>query len=222
MDSLDGAIDNVEEAELEIKTEISSLKRKLRGLNKHRATPTSTSSQPAGSQLSLRASSPPSSTQDNMQKQPGRTQQGMFNVFLLLVVHTAQVVSDLASSICGFRHHIRGCRSNIVIGSNLPNGNNSTSSTASTPNSTMDSLHSTTSPFVDLPSRKRSHSKHLDGLAPVAESKSRRTSPSPYMTGVTTPASFSEDTSYVSLLISITLYTIGRCSPSIVRLYSAI
>ncbi len=60
----------------------------------------------------------------------------------------------------------------------------------STPNS-ADSLGDLVSPSrMNLPSRKRSHSKHLDGaFAPVGDVKSRRTSPSPYMTGPTTPSS---------------------------------
>lgn len=42
---------------------------------------------------------------------------------------------------------------------------------------------------MNLPTRKRSHSKHLDGgLAPFEDNKSRRTSPSPYMTGPATPS----------------------------------
>ena len=42
---------------------------------------------------------------------------------------------------------------------------------------------------MDLPSRKRSHSQHLDGtLRPVEDNKSRRTSPSPH-TGPATPSS---------------------------------
>jgi hypothetical protein len=45
---------------------------------------------------------------------------------------------------------------------------------------------------MNLPTRKRSHSKHLDGgLLPFEDNKSRRTSPSPYMTGPATPSSSS-------------------------------
>ncbi|KAF8854292.1 hypothetical protein BDZ45DRAFT_747658 [Acephala macrosclerotiorum] len=66
----------------------------------------------------------------------------------------------------------------------------SASSVPSTPHS-ADSLGDLVSPSrINLPSRKRSHSKHLDGaLAPIEDAKSRRTSPSPYMTGPTTPSS---------------------------------
>ena len=47
---------------------------------------------------------------------------------------------------------------------------------------------------MKLPNRKRSHSNHLDGLAPYEESsKSRRTSPSPYTTGPPTPSTISSD-----------------------------
>lgn len=42
---------------------------------------------------------------------------------------------------------------------------------------------------MSLPTRKRSHSKHLDGLAPVTGNKSRRTSPSPFLTHPSTPSS---------------------------------
>jgi hypothetical protein len=65
-------------------------------------------------------------------------------------------------------------------------------SSASTPNS-AESFPELLSPsHTNLPTRKRSHSKHLDGgLAPHDDniSKSRRTSPSPFMSPfVTSPA----------------------------------
>ncbi len=42
---------------------------------------------------------------------------------------------------------------------------------------------------MNLPSRKRSHSKHLDGLAPYEnKSQSRRTSPGSYQTRPSTPS----------------------------------
>jgi hypothetical protein len=65
----------------------------------------------------------------------------------------------------------------------------SASSTASTPNS-ADSLGDLLSPSrMNLPNRKRSHSKHLDGaLVPFEDNKSRRPSPSPFLTGPTTPS----------------------------------
>jgi hypothetical protein len=44
---------------------------------------------------------------------------------------------------------------------------------------------------MDLPTRKRSHSKHLDGLAPDTNHKSRRTSPSPFLMHPSNPASIS-------------------------------
>lgn len=48
------------------------------------------------------------------------------------------------------------------------------------------------SPSMKLPNRKRSHSKHLDGaLLPVEDSKSRRTSPSPFLAGPSTPPTIS-------------------------------
>jgi len=85
------------------------------------------------------------------------------------------------------------------------------SSTASTPNSAgsfhniqdhegylggkgeinrQDRLGELVSPSrMNLPSRKRSHSKHLDGLAPYEnKSQSRRTSPSSYQTRPSTPS----------------------------------
>jgi hypothetical protein len=56
----------------------------------------------------------------------------------------------------------------------------------------MDQLPDLTSP-ISLRNRKRTHSKHLDsGFADFSESKSRRTSPSPYMMGAAmTPGSSS-------------------------------
>lgn len=61
----------------------------------------------------------------------------------------------------------------------------SLSSTASTPGSGTSMASSSR---VDLPTRKRSHSTHLDaGLMPFEENKSRRTSPSPFAMGATPP-----------------------------------
>ncbi|KAE9365444.1 hypothetical protein N431DRAFT_353892 [Stipitochalara longipes BDJ] len=66
------------------------------------------------------------------------------------------------------------------------------SSTASTPNS-ADSMRDMLSPSrMNLPTRKRSHSKHLDGaLLPIEDNKSRRTSPSPFLAGPSTPSTIS-------------------------------
>jgi hypothetical protein len=68
----------------------------------------------------------------------------------------------------------------------------STSSTASSPNSAA-SLGEVVSPTqMNLPTRKRSHSSHLDGfLEPYEGNKSRRTTPSPFPTGPATPATSS-------------------------------
>ena len=70
-------------------------------------------------------------------------------------------------------------------------------STASTPNShSADSIPELATPSsMNLVSRKRTHSKHLDGgLAPYThgDNKSRRTSPSPY----TSPATPGESSGY--------------------------
>lgn len=73
----------------------------------------------------------------------------------------------------------------------------SASSTSSTPNS-ADSLGYLLSPSrMNLPTRKRSHSKHLDGtLGPVEDNKSRRTSPSPFLNGPGTPSTISSGYGY--------------------------
>ncbi|KAF7955746.1 hypothetical protein EAE96_004670 [Botrytis aclada] len=63
----------------------------------------------------------------------------------------------------------------------------SLSSTASTPGSGA-SMIGSGSRRSDLPSRKRTLSKHLDTDVPFEEIKSRRTTPSPFATGVTTPS----------------------------------
>src|SRR4051794_14081878 len=67
----------------------------------------------------------------------------------------------------------------------------SAASMASTPG-TADSLGDLVSPSkLNLPTRKRSHSTHLNGqLAPV-DNKSRRTSLSPFGTGPPTPSTSS-------------------------------
>ncbi|PVH86410.1 hypothetical protein DL98DRAFT_13691 [Cadophora sp. DSE1049] len=66
-------------------------------------------------------------------------------------------------------------------------------SMASTPN-TVDSLGDLVSPSkMNLPTRKRSHSTHLDGqlALPPSDNKSRRTSESPFGTGPPTPSTSS-------------------------------
>ncbi|ATZ52859.1 Bculs1 [Botrytis cinerea B05.10] len=63
----------------------------------------------------------------------------------------------------------------------------SLSSTASTPGSGA-SMFGSGSHRADLPTRKRTLSKHLDMFVPFEEVKSRRTTPSPFATGVTTPS----------------------------------
>ncbi|TGO66224.1 hypothetical protein BOTNAR_0065g00100 [Botryotinia narcissicola] len=63
----------------------------------------------------------------------------------------------------------------------------SLSSTASTPGSGA-SMVGSGSHRADLPTRKRTLSKHLDTVIPFEEIKSRRTTPSPFATGVTTPS----------------------------------
>ncbi|KAI9649193.1 hypothetical protein NHQ30_001761 [Ciborinia camelliae] len=69
----------------------------------------------------------------------------------------------------------------------------SLSSTASTPGSGASMAEFSGSTRVDLPTRKRTHSTHLDAIAPFEEIKSRRTTPSPFATGVTTPSGSSGD-----------------------------
>ncbi|TGO31691.1 hypothetical protein BHYA_0432g00020 [Botrytis hyacinthi] len=63
----------------------------------------------------------------------------------------------------------------------------SLSSTASTLGSGA-SMVDSGSHRADLPTRKRTLSKHLDTVVPFEEIKSRRTTPSPFATGVTTPS----------------------------------
>ncbi|KAE8443177.1 hypothetical protein EG329_002275 [Mollisiaceae sp. DMI_Dod_QoI] len=157
--SIDGSVQNREAAEAEVREEIRSLESQLRALK--RGTTTTASN----SQLS------PSS-------------------------HSTQATVSSNSPSKKSSHSLS--QDNAVSGSAMDGTFNreqwhslsSTSSMPSTPNS-ADSLGDLVSPSrMNLPSRKRSHSKHLDGaLAPVGDVKSRRTSPSPYMTGPTTPSS---------------------------------
>ena len=89
------------------------------------------------------------------------------------------------------------------------------SSTASTPNS-ADSMGDLLSPSrMNLPNRKRSHSKHLDGaLLPVQDNKSRRTSPSPFLAGPSTPSTISSGygpmlgEGYFDLTLFVHIFTI--------------
>ena len=63
---------------------------------------------------------------------------------------------------------------------------------------TVDSLRDIVSPSkMNLPTRKRSHSTHLDGqLAVPYDNKSRRTSESPFNTGPPTPSTSSSGYGY--------------------------
>ncbi|QSZ37141.1 hypothetical protein DSL72_009235 [Monilinia vaccinii-corymbosi] len=69
----------------------------------------------------------------------------------------------------------------------------SLSSTASTPASGASMAEFSGSTRVDRPTRKRTHSNHLDSFVPFEEIKSRRTTPSPFATGATTPSGSSGD-----------------------------
>jgi hypothetical protein len=99
------------------------------------------------------------------------------------------------------------------------------SSIASTPNS-ADSLGEMLSPSrMNLPARKRSHSKHLDGaLLPIEDNKSRRTSPSPFLPGPSTPSTVSSGygpmlgEGYFDLTLSVHTFT---ASPVCFPLHSA-
>jgi hypothetical protein len=71
----------------------------------------------------------------------------------------------------------------------------------STTNSTNSISDLLTPSKMSLPNRKRSHSNHLDGLVPVTGSKSRRTSPSPFLSRHSTPSSTSGYDSRLSQLI---------------------
>ncbi|RDW66946.1 hypothetical protein BP5796_09695 [Coleophoma crateriformis] len=70
-----------------------------------------------------------------------------------------------------------------------PFASSSGSPTSSTPSS--GDISSLGTSRVHLPSRKRSHSKHLDGLMVFEDNKSRKTTPSRYDTGPTTPSTSS-------------------------------
>jgi chromosome segregation ATPase len=85
----------------------------------------------------------------------------------------------------------------------------SSSSMPSTPNS-ADSLGDLVSPSqMTLPSRKRSHSKHLDGVVyPLGNIKSRRTSPG--LTGPTTPSSITSSGYVYSMFGHLNLTSISR------------
>ncbi|KUJ08350.1 uncharacterized protein LY89DRAFT_711734 [Mollisia scopiformis] len=160
LSSIDDSVQNREAAEDEVKEEIRQLEAQLRALRRSTTTTASQLTSSQQSQFSLSAQAP--SSIPSKSKKPAQP--------------TLEDDSTLTS---------------VVDSSIIPSQwNSSASSMPSTPKS-ADSFKELISPNqMSLPSRKRSHSKHLDGaLYPPQETKSRRTSPSPYMAGPGTPSS---------------------------------
>jgi hypothetical protein len=86
-----------------------------------------------------------------------------------------------------------------------------------TPNSVASMADIISPSRMKLPSRKRSHSNHLDGaLAPFEGYKSRRTSPSPYLTGHSTSSTTTSEygslalpkNQLIAIMISPCLFTV--------------
>ena len=197
LSSLNDSTEDLREAETDIKTEIRTLERRLRELRN----PPSSLSRSSSIPIPRLSKSTPSILECNsrdgtMNEHPFRTplheSQGMFahyfafyvrNVLgthncglLLLPTSLSPIVSKtlmLTSTVAGDLHV-------AVFGAS--------SSTASSPNS-RESMAYLIPSRTNVPTRKRSHSEHLDGSLPSYEdNKSQRTSPSPYVTGPTTPS----------------------------------
>ncbi|KAH6675016.1 P-loop containing nucleoside triphosphate hydrolase protein [Halenospora varia] len=104
--------------------------------------------------------------------------------------HPASQLSLAASPNSPLKNASQASSSAAMEGYQRPEGHpqSTADSMASTPNSADLELLSPSR--MNLPTRKRTHSTHIDGgLAPGnGDSKSRRTTPSPYMTSPSTPA----------------------------------
>ena len=88
-----------------------------------------------------------------------------------------------------------------VSGATLDDISSTLSSLHQGPSNSTSSISAPLTPSkMSLPTRKRSHSKHLEGLVPVTDNKSRRTSPSPFLSRHSTPSSSS---GYDSLLSQV-------------------
>lgn len=191
--SIDDSVQNREAAVAEVKSEILSLEKQVRALKRGNTT-TASSSQASTSSHAIQATPSASSSS----KKPAHTSpeddttvgsvmdssMSEYRTYLLFLpnAHSRLLHPTLPPS-AGRKHFANESADQW-------HSLSSASSMPSTPNS-ADSLGDLVSPSrINLPSRKRSHSKHLDGaLAPIEDVKSRRTSPSPYMTGPTTPSS---------------------------------
>jgi hypothetical protein len=198
--SIDESVQDRSNAENEVRAEIKTLEKQLRDLKRRGTCTTSTASKPETS-LSSQQSSEATSSASSTHKRPanpteediasGTAMEGFLSelsesfAFSHQIHPVARVFKSWSSSFKVFLY----TPSNTMADRDQWHSLTSASSTASTPNS-ADSLGDLVSPSrMNLPSRKRSHSKHLDGvLAPYEDNKSRRTSPSPFLTGPTTPS----------------------------------
>lgn len=196
LNSIDDTVQNREAAEEEVRAEIRALEKQIRDLK--RGATTASNSQPPGS-----ASQSSQSRSSFFSKKPGPAPGNSTPFATAMDAYQSKFFSSthfphdfnqahlwdtrFSSDLLGFNHYFR--YSNVMADAgewyNL-------SSTASTPNS-ADSMGDLLSPSrMNLPTRKRTHSKHLDGaLLPIEDNKSRRTSPSPFLAGLSTPSTIS-------------------------------
>ncbi|PBP16082.1 SWI/SNF family DNA-dependent ATPase Ris1 [Diplocarpon rosae] len=161
--SLDNNKPDRGKAEKQIRNEIRSLDRKLRDLRRRTAIAAS----------KLKSSNP---VKQGFQATPSRS------------LSSNHAISKFDSS--NNQGVAAGSNINSHHGRDYSHPLTSQSSAASTQHFSTNSLPS--SPQMNLPNRKRSYSKHLDGrLGFVEDNKSRRTSQSPFETAPSTPSTIS-------------------------------
>jgi hypothetical protein len=230
LNSIDDTVQNREAAEEEVRAEIRTLEKQIRDLK--RGTTTASNSQPPGSasqssqSRSLFSSKKPDPAPGH--STPSATVMDAYQSKFFSSTHVPLDFSQahlwdtpLSSNLLGFNRHFRYSNA-MADGGEWHN----LSSTASTPNS-ADSMGDFLSPSrMNLPTRKRTHSKHLDGaLLPIEDNKSRRTSPSPFLAGPSTPSTISSGygpmlgegyfnlTLFVHIFTSpLSLFSLARCT----------
>ena len=193
LNSIDDTVQNRRDAEDEVRAEIRAIEKQIRELRRS-STTASNSQLSASSQSSQKpsasSSKDPITTTGNGTSSAAPAMDGYLSECLPPSLQRNQALTRLPFLFRSSNLH-QFCQ---ATSNTMADGEqwHTLSSTASTPNS-ADSLGDMLSPSrLNLPTRKRSHSKHLDGaFLPIEDNKSRRTSPSPFLAGPSTPSTIS-------------------------------
>lgn len=192
LSSIDDNVQDREDAERDIRDEIRSLERKVRDLKRRVTTAASTfgssqssfQSPQAAPQSSARRNNTLSSPSGAGDDEPAGTMNGDLSEYMLTLglLLNASVIPSFAKFKAAqdqWQPLVSQLPGVASLGFGHPGG-------------------SLLSPSrLKLPSRKRSHSNHLDGqLAPVEDYKSRRTSQSPFGTSPPTPSTVTSGYGY--------------------------